>query len=281
MTTTRFRVGCSIEYWLGGPAALVFGIEAAHLLRQTVAEEALTFTPPCTPERYTEPSGNRHVRVHANRGVLRVDYTATIDLAPHITDPAHVHEVPPERLPLDVLAHLYPSRYCQSDRLELFAQRTFGHLAPGHLRVTAICNWICGHVEYASGSSTPLTSATDTLLERHGVCRDFAHLGVSLCRALGIPARYVSVYAWRLHPPDFHAVFEAWLAGPGGGAWWLFDPTRRGTVDSLIRIGIGRDAGEVAFGTLFGPAEGEPPHVWVERPATTNSPTVQAVSMGA
>ena len=281
MTTTRFRVGCSIEYWLGGPTALVFGIEAAHLPRQTVVDEALTFTPPCAPERYTEPTGNRHVRVHANRGVLRVDYTATIDLTPRITDPALVQEVPPERLPLDVLAHLYPSRYCQSDRLELFAQRTFGHLAPGHLRVTAICNWICQHVDYASGSSTPLTSATDTLLERHGVCRDFTHLGVSLCRALGIPARYVSVYAWRLHPSDFHAVFEAWLDGPSGGAWWLFDPTRRGAVDGLIRNGVGRDAGEVAFGTLFGPAEGEPPHVWVEGPAEADTLTVQAVSVEA
>ena len=275
---TEFEIGSTLDYWLGGPVALVFNVEAAQTPRQTVVSETLEFTPPVDVERYTEPNGTRHIRVQAGRGKLHVDYRATVRLDPLIVDPALVLEVPPQNLPLHVLPHLNPSRYCQSDRLELFAQRTFGQLEPGHLRITAICNWVCKHVEYLSGSSNAMTSATDTLLERHGVCRDFAHLGIALCRALGIPARYVSAYAWRLHPPDFHAVFEAWLDGPEGGAWWLFDPTRRSAVDGLVRIGVGRDAGEVAFGTIFGVAEGDPPQVWIQGPEQPGVMTTQAIS---
>ena len=283
MTTeaVAFTLGATIEYWLGGDTALVFSIEAARTAHQIIRSEALTFHPPLEPERFTDRDGYRHFRIQAGRGQLRLEYTAEVQLNPLIVTPAGVHEVPPERLPLPVLTHLNPSRYAQSDRLELFARRTFGHLAPGHTRVTEICNWICSRVDYSAGSSDAMTSATDTLLERHGVCRDFAHLGIALCRALGIPARYVSAYAWRLYPPDFHAVFEAWLEGPAGGAWWLFDPTRRSAVDGLVRIGAGRDAGEVAFCTLFGPAEGDPPRVWIEGPSPPDELTLLAVSTAA
>lgn len=277
--SAEFQVGCTLEYWINDPAALVFNVEAARFDRQTVRQESLAFTPGLPAEPFVMPeSGNRYVRVRAEPGTLRVDYHADITLAPIVCDPAAVHEVPPERLPLDVLTHVYPSRYCQSDRLSRFAERAFGRLTPGHLRVGAICNWICANVEYRSGSTDALTSAADTLLERQGVCRDFAHLAIALCRALGIPARYVSAYAWRLHPPDFHAVFEAWLDGPGGGGWYLFDPTRKSGVDGLVRIGVGRDAGEVAFCTIFGNASGYPPEVWIKGPDDTGPITCLAVS---
>ena len=92
--------------------------------------------------------------------------------------------------------------------------------------------------------------ASETLIQRSGVCRDFAHLGIAFCRAIGVPARYVTCYAHGLVPGDFHAVFEAWL----DGRWWLFDPTRQADLDGLVRIGVGRDAAEVAFSTLFGSA---------------------------
>ncbi len=260
----------------------MLSIEPARFARQTVRDEQLILSSAIEPERFVaSDTGNRVLRVHAERGRLRIEYQATVTLEPLVVDPHAVHEIPPERLPLDVLGHLNPSRYCQSDRLELFAQRIFGHLAPGHQRVTAICNWICRNVDYAAGSSDGMTSATDTLLERHGVCRDFAHVGIALCRALGIPARYVSAYAWRLYPPDFHAVFEAWLDGPAGGAWWLFDPTRKSAIDGLVRIGVGRDAGEVAFGTLFGQAEGDPPQVWITGPPDHGDLTIQAISTAA
>lgn len=277
--SVQFQAGCTLDYWIRDPAALVFNIEAARFDRQVIRNEALTFTPPLPTERFIMPeSGNRYVRVHAAPGALRVEYSAEVTLHPAICDPAEVQEVPPDRLPLHVLTHIHPSRYCQSDRLSLFAQRTFGWRAPGHHRVGAICNWICANVDYRTGSTDALTSAADTLLERQGVCRDFAHLAIALCRALGIPARYVSAYAWRLSPPDFHAVFEAWLQGPDGGAWYLFDPTRKSAVDGLVRIGVGRDAGEVAFCNIFGNAYGDPPSVWIAGPPAPEVVTTMAVT---
>ena len=154
----EFEVGCSLDYWVHRPATLVFNIQAAQFARQAVLDEALTFTPASAIECATMPGGNRFVRAQAERGWLRAEYRATVRLDPLVTNPAGVHEVPVERLPLEVLTYLNPSRYCQSDRLEVFAQRVFGWRAPGHHRVGAICNWICDSVEYSSGSSTAMTS---------------------------------------------------------------------------------------------------------------------------
>lgn len=278
----EFQLGCTLEYQIPRPTAFVFNVEAAALDRQVIRSEQLAITPDLPTERFTVPeNGNRLLRVVAPPGALRVEYSAAVALHPRLEDPAGVGEVPQEALPLPVLVHLNPSRYCQSDRLSLFAQRTFGGLAPGHARVGAICNWIFDQVDYRSGSSDDMTSAADTLLERRGVCRDFAHLAIALCRALGIPARYVSAYAWRLDPPDFHAVFEAYLAGPHGGAWYLFDATRKAPADGLVRIGAGRDAGEVAFCNIFGDAGSVPPRVWVSGPDSGAPLTTQAVSVSA
>jgi transglutaminase-like putative cysteine protease len=151
---------------------------------------------------------------------------------------------------LDIFAYLQASRFCESDRLLDFARQQFGAMEHGFARVTAICNWICSNIEYRSGASNAQTSASETLQQRAGVCRDFAHLAIAICRALDIPARFVSCYALGLQPSDFHAVFEAYL----GGAWWLFDPTRQAALDGLVRIGIGRDAAEVAFASIYGDA---------------------------
>lgn len=222
-------------------------------------------------------SGNRYLRVHAEPGEIQLRYEAEVELLPQLDDPDAVTEVAAGQLPFEVLTHLYPSRYCQSDKLERFARRTFGDLPPGYQRVNSVCNWIRDNVDYALGSSDALTSAFDTVTQRVGVCRDFAHLGIALCRALGIPARYVSAYAWRLQPPDFHAVFEAFLNGPSGVGWYLFDPTRMSAPDGVVRIGIGRDAAEVAFCTPFKEVQFEKPEVWImgnddpTKPITTSA----------
>ena len=132
------------------------------------------------------------------------------------------------------------------------AQYEFGDLKPGYSRVNAICNWIYDNVEYLSFSSNQNTSAYDTATERVGVCRDFAHLGIAFCRAMNIPARFVSAYAYGLNPPDFHACFEAYL-----GRWYLFDPSRLVPQNGIIRIGTGRDAADVSFATIFGSVQME------------------------
>jgi transglutaminase-like putative cysteine protease len=127
----------------------------------------------------------------------------------------------------------------------------FGSIAPGYSQVEAVCRWIRANIDYRVGTSSPVTTARDVLANRAGICRDFAHLAIALCRALNIPARFVTGYTRYEEPPqDFHAVFEAYL----GGRWQLFDPTELAPIDSIVRIGTGRDAADVAFATLFGTA---------------------------
>lgn len=274
----QFSIGSRLGYTVQAETPFVFNIEAQTHPRQRVETEVLTFTPQLPIERWVMPeSGNRYLRVIAPPGKLSVEYTATVSFEPAIEDPAMVTELLVATLPLSVLPHLNPSRYCQSDKLQRFAQSTFGGEAQGYQRVNAICNWIHDYVAYEGGVSDAMTSAFDTVTQRAGVCRDFAHLAVALCRALGIPARYVSAYAWRLDPPDFHAVFEAFLLGPTGPGWYVFDPTRMSDAAGLVRIGIGRDAADVAFASPFGAVSFDKPEVWIEAKDTVPPATVQAV----
>ncbi len=278
-----FTIGCTLSYSVETLTPFVFNLEAARFPRQIIRSELLTTSPALgEPDRFEAPeSSNRYLRFLVPAGPFRIDYKAEISLDPLMLDPTEVTEIAAGSLPIDVLPYLNASRYCQSDRLSRFANRQFGHEPAGHQRATAICNWIRDNVDYQAGTSDALTSAYDTLGDRAGVCRDFAHLAISLCRAVGIPARYISAYAWQLSPPDFHAVFEAYLHGPGGGAWYLFDPTRMAALDGLVRIGAGRDAADVAFCSIYGSAKAEAPSVWIEGPAPGPMRTTQAVSTQA
>lgn len=246
----KFNVASRLAYEVRDTTVFLLNIEAAALRNQKILTERLNLTPAVAVDRHELDGGTRLVRVVVEPGRFEVDYAATIDLSMYDADPASLSETPVAELPLEVTPFLNPSRYCQSDRLARFALREFGALPPGHQRVTAICNWIYDHVDYLSGSSTSETSAYDTMVQRAGVCRDFAHLGIAFCRALSIPARFASSYAWQLDPPDFHAVFECYL----DGAWYLFDPTRKAALQGLVRIGVGRDAADAAFATIFGNA---------------------------
>ncbi|MDB5413349.1 MAG: uncharacterized protein JWR10_1684 [Rubritepida sp.] len=274
----RLKLGCHLEYSTTGPVPFVFNVEVQSFPGQAVEQETLSISPDLRLEHWTMPeSGNRYFRVNLPGGPLSIRYTATVNVTPALDNPTEVAEIALSNLPLSVLPHLYPSRYCQSDKLDRFARSTFGHFHTGYSRVNAVCNWINEYVAYEGGVSDAMTSAFDTVTQRAGVCRDFAHLGIAICRALGIPARYISAYALRLYPPDFHAVFEAFLAGPHGPAWYVFDPTRLADPGGLVRIGVGRDAAEVAFSTIFGPACSAPPEVWIEALEPAPDVTVKAV----
>jgi transglutaminase-like putative cysteine protease len=278
-----FTIGCTLSYSVDTLTPFVFNLEAARFPRQQVRSEKLVTTPGLgEPDRLeVAESGNRIIRFLAPAGTLKIEYEAEVSLDPLVIDPTTVQEIAAGSLPLDVLPYLNASRYCQSDRLSRFANREFGNGPSGHQRVTAICNWIRDHVDYQAGTSDALTSAYDTFGDRTGVCRDFAHLAIALCRAVGIPARYISAYAWQLSPPDFHAVFEAYLGGPAGGAWFLFDATRMAVLDGLVRIGAGRDAADVAFCSIYGSAQANAPSVWIRGPEPTAVRTTQAVSTQA
>ncbi|MFC0408402.1 transglutaminase-like domain-containing protein [Roseomonas elaeocarpi] len=260
----KIRLGCQLGYRINGSTTLVLNIQPAETPRQRVLHEVLRITATdgdgsgggegqAVPyESWTAAvTGNRYLRVRAAAGTaLLVHHEAEVLLEPQVADPAGINEVPYAELPPEVLPHLWPSRFCESDKLQRLAWREFGAIAPGHGRVTAICNWVNDRIAYLRGASNPTTTATETLLAGAGVCRDFAHLSVAFCRALGIPARFVSAHAPGLVPPDFHAVFAAFL----GGRWWLFDATRQAPLDALVRIGEGRDAAEAAFAEINGDA---------------------------
>lgn len=248
--TTRFQVGCELAYQASGTSAFIFNVSVVPGPFQTIIDEQLSTDPALPIEETRSPiEDKRNHRICAEAGPITLRYSATVDLSHQTEPPENVFETTPGRMPAEVIPYLYPSRYCESDMLVRMAQHEFGTLSPGFSRVTGVCNWIHDSVEYLRGSTNPLTSAYDTATERAGVCRDFAHLGIAFCRALGIPARFVSGYALNLDPPDFHAYFEAWL----GGRWYIFDPTRLAPQTGLIRIGTGRDAADTSFATIFGP----------------------------
>lgn len=182
-------------------------------------------------------------------GLTRISYEALVDNGGRIPLPASARQHGWNDLPQQILQYLTPSRYCPSDKFVRFAQRELGHHVAGGTRVRAVLEWIHTHVDYTAGVSNSETTAERTFVDRAGVCRDFSHLGITLCRALNIPARAVSAYAWRLEPPDFHAVFEVYL----DGGWWLVDPTALAPIEGLVRVGVGRDAADIAFLTTSGP----------------------------
>jgi len=247
----HFDVDCELSYQLAGPADFLFQLHALDGMDQRVLSESLEVEPAMRVHVYEDPAvGHRFARLSAGEGTLRLQYRARVERRPVPLD-LGAAEMAITELPDEVLHNLMPTRYCESDLLSHAAIKLFGELPRGAVRVQAICDWLHDNVDYQLGSSTATTTACDVFRNRAGVCRDFAHLAVTFCRALNIPARLVVGYAvFDEPPPDFHAVFEAYL----GGRWMMFDPTRMSPVDDLVRIAMGRDAKDVAFATIFGPA---------------------------
>ncbi|WP_368501368.1 transglutaminase family protein [Oceanobacter sp. 5_MG-2023] len=243
------RIASELVYTVSSPSSFVFNIAAAITDHQKTVEENLYISPTMNSEWFQLNNfGSRGIRIEAEPCELTINYNATVELSPDIEQNRYLNEVEHNKLPTSVLSFLSPSRYCESDRLGRLAWKEFGQLQPGYLRVDAICNWVNDHLDYVADSTDGSSSACDVLIQRAGVCRDFAHVSIALCRALGIPARYVSGYAVGLEPPDFHGFFEAYLED----RWFLFDATRMAPVSGLVRIGIGRDAADASFANIVG-----------------------------
>lgn len=264
-----------LEYDVQAPTHFCFNIEAAHWPTQKILSERLAISSGVSPHSFEDArSGNRFIRFDALPGPLIVNYQAEVEV--HTSPmPDDLPETPVRDVPDALFRYLLPTRYCESDVLCSAVQKMFGHLPPGLSRVRAIEQWIRHEITYKPLSTTSTTTAQEVFVQRTGVCRDFAHLGITFCRALNIPARIVVGYVWFDEPPqDFHAVFEAWL----GGRWVLFDPTGMAPVDRLVRIGTGRDAKDVAFSTMFGTVQMTRKEVKVlehdPRPATPPLPQV-------
>lgn len=250
----RLEFSTELSYDIGAPGAdFIFNVQAAHTPRQTVVSERLELSQNIPSSEYTDPATNsRFLRLRAQAGLFTLRYTAVVDIAHFQAQPGQLMELGSQALPGEVLPYLYPSRYCESDRLLMIASQEFGHLAMGYSRASAICDWVGQHVRFQSNTSSSATSAIDTLIERVGVCRDFAHLMIALCRAANLPARIASGIDYGadpcLGPQDFHAYVEVFL----GDRWYMFDPSGTAIPMGFVRFATGRDAADIAFATIFG-----------------------------
>lgn len=260
----RFDLSITLDYTIVAPTDFVFVIQPTTTPYQRVTWEQLATEPGVEVDEETHGSpGNRHLRVHAEPGPFRLTYDAIVDLVHHFALPADIREVPIAELPASVLQYIYPSRYCQSDRLLDVARLEFGTMTPGYERVEAIRSWVQNRTRFQVGSSHAGTSALETYTCATGVCRDFAHLMISMCRALNIPARLATGVDYgadpALGPTDFHCYVEVYL----GDRWYIFDPSGISPRMGLLRIGTGRDASDVSFATIFGTVQWTMPKITI------------------
>lgn len=258
----RMHAEIDLDYVANENCTFVLNVQPASTQRQTVVEETLELPPYADRvETSTNEEKTRFVRFTAGPGPVRVSSRFVVDLDLRIDGTHGLYEWPASRLPMETLRYVHPSRYCESEKLMTFAVTHFGCMQPGYQRVAAIRDWVRANVAFRIGTTRWDTAASDILDQREGVCRDFAHLMIALCRALNIPARFATGIDYgadpQLGPVDFHAYVEAFV----GGRWYLFDPTGISPTTGLIRLGTGRDAADVAFATIFGNVISRPPRI--------------------
>ncbi len=245
-----FDIDCELNYEVLAPSTFVFKIEAATVADQIVHWERLTTLPALPLERHSDMLGTRTLKVNVSPGPFSIRYEACATVE-RVDGHPGMRESDPAELPLDVMPFVTGSRYVESELIFADAVAWIGTADRGFERVERICRWVRDHIKYEIGTSIPYGTTRDVLASRTGVCRDYAHVSIALCRALNIPARFVVGHVmWDSPPPDFHALFEAWL----DDRWVLFDPTQMAPTGDVIRIGSGHDAADLAFATIFGSA---------------------------
>jgi transglutaminase-like putative cysteine protease len=231
-----------MDYQLCGDETVLLTLEAAATEGQTLLETSLEVENATLHRIDGESRVGGRVWAAVTTDRLKLRYRAKVDVT---RSPAVLQDLGATRLcdlPGEVLSYLRPSRHAESDLFSEFVGLQFGHLNGG-AKIDAIRQWVAAEIYYAPGSSNAATTAVNTFATRAGVCRDFTHLLCALARAANIPARYTSVYGADVYPPDFHAVAQVWL----DGAWHLIDATGMSSPDTLVVIGVGRDAADVSF----------------------------------
>ncbi len=263
----RIHVGCRIVYESSFPTPIMLVLRPPQTQHHRVIEEQKAVYPDVPLHEYIDSYGNPIWRLVAPIGTLTIVYDAICDVPP-TQDPflPTLVRTPIENLPDNTLMYTLPSRHCPSDLFINDAWQLFGHLEGGWMQVQAVCDWLHSNVTYGVGS-TSSTTGWDAYQQRRGVCRDFAHLGVSFCRALNYPARYVCGYLPDINVPydpapmDFHAWFEVYMEG----AWHTFDARHNRPRTGRMIIAHGRDAVDVAVSTVYGSAQMQTIQVWADQ----------------
>ena len=264
----KIRIGCELTYECPQPVPMMLAVHVHPSRREDLVVEDWLVTEPYVPVRiYTDGFGNICTRLIAPAGQFRLiaDGVVVDDGQP---DPVvlSARQVPVNSLPDDTLVFLLGSRYCETDRLSETAWKLFGQTPTGWSRVQAICDFVHHHIAFGYEYARPTMTAFEAFVEKRGVCRDFTHLAVALCRCMSIPARYCTGYVSDIGVPppyapmDFAAWFEAYL----DGGWYTFDPRNHVPRIGRILMARGRDAADVAISNSFGPIQLKGFKVWTD-----------------
>ncbi|MDE1171245.1 MAG: transglutaminase family protein [Verrucomicrobium sp.] len=252
------RVGCDFVYETTQPTPILLVLKPRIAENQVIQEEKLSFGPGLPPHEFEDICGNITYRcvLAPGRNEIRHDAIVAVSSQPENLE-VDDHPVPVEQLPPELLRYTLPSRYCDSDKLLDFAWSQFGGVPHGLRRVQAICDWVHENIEYRFGSGRADISASEVIHRGYGVCRDFAHCGIALCRAFNMPARYVTGHLPDIGyidpgvPMDFHAYMEVYL----GQRWYTFDPRYNVPRIGRVKVAHGLDAVDGAFSTIYGQAK--------------------------
>jgi transglutaminase-like putative cysteine protease len=244
------RTFCDLAFYITAPTPFILMLRPRSGAQQWVAREEYRLEPSIPVFEFTDYYGNLCQRLIAPPGYFEVYTSAEVMTADSIDQASGAPFVEIQNLPDAVLSYLLPSRYCESDRFHAMASEITAGQTPGYAQVAEIARWLRKAINYRPGSSDIPVSAAEVNSRQVGVCRDFAHLGIALCRSLSIPARMVVGYLYELEPMDLHAWFEAYV----GGRWYTFDASQADLKGGYVAVGYGRDAADVAIFNQFGPA---------------------------
>jgi transglutaminase-like putative cysteine protease len=278
----KFRLGYELRFEFVQPTPVIMMLQV-HDTRASDLEkpDIIGTAPQVAMSPYMDTFGNRCCRLVAPAGEMKI-WTDTVASDDGLPDrvAADASQVPVESLPDDALLYLLASRYCDSDLLSKVAWTLFAHIEPGWARVQAICDFVHEHITFDYRAARPSRTALGAYEDQRGVCRDYAHLAIALCRALNVPARYCTGYLSDVGTPkpypagDFAAWFEAYL----GGQWHTFDPRNNVPRIGRFLIARGRDAADVAMTTTFGANTLSGFRVWTDEIACLETRSPAAAS---
>jgi transglutaminase-like putative cysteine protease len=276
----KIQVGYEIDYQFPQSTPLILLVNIHHSrTSDLVIPDHLVTDPQIPTSTYHDSFGNWCTRLVAPPGLMRLTGNGVVrDSGEPETIDRTARQIAVQDLPSDTLVFLLGSRYCETELLSQIAWNLFGQYTPGWQRVQAICDFVHNHITFGYGNARPTKTAWEAYNERAGVCRDYAHLAITFCRAMNIPARYCTGYLSDVgvpppySPMDFAAWFEVYL----GGRWHTFDPRNNTPRIGRVLMARGRDAADVAIVTSFGPNFLQSFKVWTDelREGMTAGPLV-------